>query len=485
MLRPRFIAMACLAGMVGLGAACSVYDEGLLGAGGEPDDTSSTRSSASSDGGGTGDGGTGPGSPVTSTSTDATTSTTTSTASSGVTGTVTTGGGCQTAEDCPGEDTDCAVRSCDDAACSVIHLEQGVVVARQTDGDCLRLLCDGAGGIETVANDADLPEDDGNQCTVSVCASGVPDHDDVPEGQDCSQDGGAFCDGAGTCVECLSDDDCPENCSDANTCVEAACDDNARNGMETDADCGGPDCDPCVNGDTCAVDGDCISGDCATTCQPSCTDTVASPGETDVDCGGVCTRDCLLGQVCAIDTDCDSDQCLATVCRPRIFFSEYVEGSSNNKAVEIFNYGNVAIDLAAATCSVRIYANGGPDASVIIGLEGSLQPLEVHVLTETSGDPQLPFPIEAFADQKSGNLNFNGDDAVTLECMGVIIDAVGQIGVDPGSQWGSGLVSTADNTLRRKDVLVEGDPNAADSFDPAVDWDGFAQDTFAGLGSFP
>ena len=60
---------------------------------------------------------------------------------------------------------------------------------------------------------------------------------------------------------------------------------------------------------------------------------------------------------------------------------------------------------------------------------------------------------------------------------------IGQIGVDPGTNWGTGLVSTLDHTLRRKVTVCSGDPIGSDAFDPAPEWDGFAQDTFNGLGS--
>jgi uncharacterized protein len=60
---------------------------------------------------------------------------------------------------------------------------------------------------------------------------------------------------------------------------------------------------------------------------------------------------------------------------------------------------------------------------------------------------------------------------------------IGQIGFDPGTEWGTGLVSTADNTLRRKDTVCAGDPDGSNAFDPSVEWDGYAQDTFDGLGT--
>ena len=64
-----------------------------------------------------------------------------------------------------------------------------------------------------------------------------------------------------------------------------------------------------------------------------------------------------------------------------------------------------------------------------------------------------------------------------------VIDVIGQVGVDPGTEWGTGLTSTMDNTLRRKASIQAGDTNGADAFDPATEWDGFAVDTFDGLGS--
>jgi predicted extracellular nuclease len=40
-----------------------------------------------------------------------------------------------------------------------------------------------------------------------------------------------------------------------------------------------------------------------------------------------------------------------------------------------------------------------------------------------------------------------------------------------------------DNTLRRRSPIEAGDSNPADAFDPAIEWNGFAVDTFDGLGS--
>ncbi len=90
-----------------------------------------------------------------------------------------------------------------------------------------------------------------------------------------------------------------------------SCDDGARNGDETDVDCGGADCDACAHGAACENDGDCQSQDCY---QGSCADAEHCSNhekdrdETDVDCGGSCAP-CADGLVCSDDADCQSGFC--------------------------------------------------------------------------------------------------------------------------------------------------------------------------------
>jgi hypothetical protein len=103
----------------------------------------------------------------------------------------------------------------------------------------------------------------------------------------------------------------------------------------------------------------------------------------------------------------------------------------------------------------------------------------VYVVAQSSASAA----ILAQADQTNGAGWFNGDDAVVLRKGTFVIDVIGQIGFDPGTEWGTGLTSTADNTLRRKASVCAGDPNGSDAFDPAPQWDGFATDTFGGLGA--
>ena len=168
----------------------------------------------------------------------------------------------------------------------------------------------------------------------------------------------------------------------------------------------------------------------------------------------------------------------ASAAPTELFVSEYVEGSSNNKALEIYNGTGAPVALDGVY-AVQLYANGSATATATIALTGTIASGDVFVLARSSADAA----VLAAADQTSTNFLWNGNDAVALVKNGTAIDVVGQIGVDPGVEWGTGDASTTDNTLRRKPSIQAGDADGSDTFDPALQWDGFPNDTFSGLGT--
>jgi hypothetical protein len=160
-----------------------------------------------------------------------------------------------------------------------------------------------------------------------------------------------------------------------------------------------------------------------------------------------------------------------------VFFSEYLEGSASNKALEIYNSSAKAVDLAGF--EVRVYANGSATATGTVSLTGRTVPAGgTLVMAHPSSVPALL----ALAQMTSGSLNFNGDDAVALFAGGVPLDHIGQVGFDPGDAWGSAALGTRDQTLRRLSAVTEGDVNIGGLFDPAGGWSSFPVDTFSGLG---
>lgn len=105
-----------------------------------------------------------------------------------------------------------------------------------------------------------------------------------------------------------------------------------------------------------------------------------------------------------------------------IFISEYIEGSSNNKYIEIYNPTDQDIDLSAYT--VNCYANGATAPNNKHKLEGTLAAKTTLVLkhekaTLYQGDAVV-----------SNAANFNGEkgDAISLSKNGENIDVWGYIG---------------------------------------------------------
>ncbi len=187
-------------------------------------------------------------------------------------------------------------------------------------------------------------------------------------------------------------------------------------------------------------------------------------------------------EVYALDNNADDSTSsrynYTVACATELIISEYVEGSSNNKYLEIYNGTSATVNMS--DYKIRIYTNGSNSPSITITLNNvNLAPGDVYVIAHSSADIWNGTP-----DQTSGSLSFNGDDAVELynATTGQAVDIIGQIGNDPGSEWGSGLTSTKDNTLRRKSSVTSGDTDGTDAFDPAVEWNGYARDNVDDLG---
>lgn len=146
-----------------------------------------------------------------------------------------------------------------------------------------------------------------------------------------------------------------------------------------------------------------------------------------------------------------------------LFFSFYIEGNSNNKAVAIFNGTANPVDLSSY--KVEVYANGAANPTSSILLTGILNPGAVFVIAHNSANAE----IKGYADMTSGSLQHNGDDAIALTKNGTIIDCIGKIGQDPGDAWTGGGLTTVDMSLARKSSVLYGIDGSED-FDPSVEW---------------
>lgn len=136
-----------------------------------------------------------------------------------------------------------------------------------------------------------------------------------------------------------------------------------------------------------------------------------------------------------------------------LFISEYVEGTGNNKALELYNPTTEPIDLSDYKL-VR-YSNGGT-TPYSVDLEGTIEAKSTFVVVLDKRDPNgtgLEQPVDMALQEKadlflcpvyevSRMMYFNGNDAVTLEKIstGEVVDLFGFVGppmTGDDNGWGS------------------------------------------------
>ncbi len=164
-----------------------------------------------------------------------------------------------------------------------------------------------------------------------------------------------------------------------------------------------------------------------------------------------------------------------------LIISEYVEGSSNNKYIELYNGTAAAINLA--DYELRLYANGAAVPGTTNALSGSLAAGATIVYRNSAATIYLGATTIATV------CNFNGDDAIALWKVSTssFVDIFGNIGCDPGTAWTATGISTLDRSLVRNTNICAGvtiDPATACPF-PTLgsEWTNNAIDVVANLGS--
>ncbi len=167
-----------------------------------------------------------------------------------------------------------------------------------------------------------------------------------------------------------------------------------------------------------------------------------------------------------------------------LIISEYVEGSSYNKYIEVFNGTGASINLS--DYELRLFSNGSSMPSGIsTTLSGTLTNNSTIVYSNSSAS------IYGGATTNINAIGFNGDDAIALYKLSTTsyVDIFGVIGDDPGSAWTATGYSTANRTLVRKSTVCGGvivNPIGSGSgafIRLSTEWDVFPQDTFSNLGS--
>ena len=173
-----------------------------------------------------------------------------------------------------------------------------------------------------------------------------------------------------------------------------------------------------------------------------------------------------------------------------LFFSQYGEGSGNNKFLEIYNGTGQDVDLsnyafpsvgnAPNVPGTHEYWNEFPEGAVIANGD-------VYVIAHPSAVPE----ILATADHTHQYLS-NGDDGYALalgsEESYTYIDFIGDFNGDPGDGWDvAGVVeATKDHTLTRKSSICQGNPDwdaSRGTNEEDSEWIVTMQNDSSGLGS--
>ena len=149
-----------------------------------------------------------------------------------------------------------------------------------------------------------------------------------------------------------------------------------------------------------------------------------------------------------------------------LIISEYVEGSSFNKALELYNTGDAAVDLSNYQL---VKFTNDTDSLTTLALTGSLDAGRVYVVAHSSASEE----ILALADKQDGVTNFNGNDPIQLQMTdGTVVDAMGVVG--------SSAYFAQDVTLSRNIGVITGTA----TYD-ASQWTIGDQDYIDGLGFSP
>lgn len=121
--------------------------------------------------------------------------------------------------------------------------------------------------------------------------------------------------------------------------------------------------------------------------------------------------------------------------KSQVIISQYYEGASVNKWIEITNVGTGSINLASPQLKLGLWAVSGSGGNITftgppsntVNLSGTIAPGQSFLIGNTGNGTEVPYLTAASANQTDNTvINFNGNDGVALlDASNVIIDQFG------------------------------------------------------------
>lgn len=139
---------------------------------------------------------------------------------------------------------------------------------------------------------------------------------------------------------------------------------------------------------------------------------------------------------------------------PDLFFSGYVEGSSYNKAIAIFNGLDKPMDMSRY--SIKKQSNGTGSFSCEYKLSGTLEPNETYVIANDKASEEIKAVADLITENSDHDpMNFNGNDALALYHNNIMIDIIGEAG--NSEMWGENISMTRKTEIKAPNRVFNND----------------------------
>lgn len=198
--------------------------------------------------------------------------------------------------------------------------------------------------------------------------------------------------------------------------------------------------------------------------------TVVRPEGSDVT--GTISFDITVGETTQNVTTSITIRAIGASIGSDLFISEYIEGSSYNKYLELYNPTTETVDLSEYV--LVQYNNGSTTVTYTLPLSGTLAPGSTYVIANSQA---VIFTGTIDLVTSNALMGFNGDDVLVLLHNDAVIDSIGFIGNPKDAKYAENV------TLIRKSSISSGDTDPYDVYVIADQWDVNSQDDVSDLGT--